>query len=125
MRSARRRKGTLLKMKHGMLTTENIDLFAQKLKDMLTGKSYVFVACHEGFGWTPEINVDERLQSIEVVRCDTRDCIVVCESRDTKFIYTGADTDFSFDHQHDPMALTVTHKSGSGHTMKWAWKVRE
>lgn len=41
-----------------MLTLDNLEEVAQRIKDMLDGKRYTFVACNEFFDFKPEVRTD-------------------------------------------------------------------
>lgn len=49
----------------GYLTLENFEAVAARLRTMLDGRPYTWVACNEGFGYRPEVRPGLRMDKVE------------------------------------------------------------
>lgn len=116
----------------GTLTRSNIDAVCGLLQQLLSDKSYTFVAANELFGFKPEVRVGQRLEPSRsnglVIRayhsehssgfnvCDTYG-VWGCSTTAVEPTYDPSFQApyFSFEHEK----VTITHRSASGNLIYW------
>jgi hypothetical protein len=121
----------------GTMTIENTDQIVARLRRMLEGKKYTFVAANEFFRYKPEVRTGQRL---DPKGCKGGDALMLfSDDVNGKFKgfsvgdihgVWGCTTTATNEHKHDNYnnpyfhfewdhTVTITHRAPAGHLLYW------
>ena len=125
------------------LTQANVVQFADRLKRLLGGKEFTFIAVNEAFGTDAKIRVRQILEGRSIVPNSwnthpdgspenigvtaTSDSptipdwchVLVCDSYGVWSMSNGARFCFSPETRYEPERVTITFKAGAGNEITW------